>query len=142
VAGTLIGEFLGLISSDLPAARDALLAQEPQQQEERLIGAFCRTHSLRDGRTIRGYFLICKLSHRTPGVDRDLCRRVFNASSAGRDRLGFEMARTRLDDVIGIAHWLEDDPRTLEIAKRAAPLGHCLRSKSSRSMSTIHRFAI
>ena len=35
----------------------------------------------------------------------------------------FEMARTRLNDVIEVATWLEDDPRALDIAKRAAALG-------------------
>lgn len=36
----------------------------------------------------------------------------------------FEIAQNRLNDVIAVVRWLEDDPRALDVAKRAAPSGH------------------
>jgi len=123
-----IGEFLGSISSDLPDARDALLAQQPQQQEGNahwvILPYALASGWPNDPRVLSflqdlvkdavymGWAVIWAVAefmhHRPDAVD-----------------WLFEMERTRLDDVVGaVAIWLKDDPRTLDLAKRAAPLGH------------------
>jgi len=60
-----IGEFLWSPSHRTASRRDALSRRSRNSKRKGSLG-ICRTHTL-GWRTIRGYFLICKLSHRHQG---------------------------------------------------------------------------
>jgi GTPase SAR1 family protein len=120
-----IGEFLGRISSDLPAVRDALLAQQPQRQEGNahwVILPYALASGWPNDSQIFPYL-----------QDRAQMSVAWAPIHAAAKFMGhrpdvsnwlFEMARTDQNDaVIAVVNWLRDDPRALDIAKRAAPSG-------------------
>jgi len=129
VAGTYeIGEFLGRISSDLPDARDALLAQQPQQQEgdaHWTILPYALASGWPNDSQVLPY--LQNLAQYAQGWD-------WAPIYAAAEFLGhrpdasdwlFEMARTgRHAATDAVLTWLEDDPRALDIARRAAASGY------------------
>jgi len=123
-----VGIFLGRLSSDLPDARDALLARQPQQQEGKAhwgILPYALASGWPNDTQVLPY--LQNLAHETHDMG---WAAIYAAAAFMRHRPDaidwvFEIARTRLYHVtIAAALWLEDDPRALDIAKRAAPLGY------------------
>jgi hypothetical protein len=121
-----VGEFLGRISSDLPSARDALLAQ-PRQQGANAHWVIL-PYSLASGWPNDSQVLPY-LQNLAKDADSWRWAAIYAAAEFMGHRPDasdwlFEMARAGQEDATtAVVTWLNEDPRVLDIAKRAAPLG-------------------
>ena len=119
-----IGEFLGRISSDLPAVRDALLAQQRQQQmgnAHEILPYALASGWPNDSQVLPYLQDFAKIS--TAWAPIYAAAEFMGHRPDVSDWL-FEMARADENNAVtAVVTWLRDDPRALDIAKRAAPLG-------------------
>jgi len=123
-----VGEFLGRISSDLPAARDALLAQQPQQQEGSahwVILPYALASGWPNDPQVLPFLQNLAQKPHDKGWAALYAAAKFMRHRPDASDWVFELARTGLEDAVdAVIGWLQDDPRALDIARRAASSGH------------------